>query len=845
MMLNNQPSSPIQHFINRFKTDANIQENISAWEISHKRSGIYDHLPEDLSPELIEGLQSIGIDKLYAHQAHAYYELNQGHHVVIATGTASGKTLCYQLPILDRIIKIPETTALFVFPTKALAYDQYDQIQKLAPVELRDRIAVYDGDTPQHLRGQIRKSAQIILTNPDMLHSGILPHHTIWQRFLTNLSFVVIDEIHVYRGIFGSHLANVIRRLKRIAEFYRAAPQFSLTSATISNPLEHAENLIEAPAVIIDQNGAPQGDRHFLLYNPPWLNQELGIRRGALSEASWITGQCIEDNIQTLMFAQTRRAVEIGVRHLQDQHHQYAGAIFGYRSGYLAADRRKIELALKNGSARAVVSTNALELGIDIGSMDAVVIVGYPGTIAATRQQAGRAGRKLLPSLSIFVASARPLDQFLVRHPDYLLERPTEKALINPNNPVILLQHLRCALFELSFAENDNFGALEWPKIAPFFDLFAQLREAHFSNGKYFWTADQYVSQGVSLRTTTPEVILLQTEFLGKYSTIGEVDAASATWMVHPQAVYLHQGQSYLVESLNFEQGSAILQPFHGDYYTETISQVDIEKLSETQTSIESHASHHLGEVKVTTQVVGFRKIRWTTNEHLAAEPLEMPASELRTVGYWLTIAPDIVRQLEDLNLWTGAPINYGPNWETQNKLARARDRYTCQNCGAHGPNVQLHVHHKIPFRQWPSYEQANRLDNLVTLCPVCHKKAEGMVKMRSGLAGLGYSLSQLAPLFIMCDTNDLGSHVDAQSPLSDGQPSVVIYDQVPAGIGLCDELYKIHDQLIQSALDLVTGCDCQDGCPACVGAAGEMGSGGKSETIALLQLLNGKPVLL
>ncbi len=837
--------NPIQNFIARFRTDPAIQENITAWSVSHARPGEWASFPTALDGDLCQSLQRLGIDQLYSHQAQAYQAMADGHNIVVATGTASGKTLCYQLPILDRIQKVPGATALMIFPTKALAYDQFDQLRKIAPKWLLPNIAVYDGDTPQHARAQLRKQAQILLTNPDMLHSGILPHHTIWERFLRNLSFVVVDEIHVYRGIFGSHVTNVLRRLKRIASFYGSTPQFALTSATISNPLEHAENLIEAPAEIIDENGAPQGDRNLILYNPPWLNQELGIRRGALSEATWLAGQCLDQNIQTLMFAQTRRAVELGVKYLQDTHHNVAESIFGYRSGYLAADRRKIEQSLKDGTARIVASTNALELGIDIGSMDAVIIVGYPGTIAATRQQAGRAGRKLQPSISIFVASARPLDQFLVRHPDYLLERPTENALINPNNPVILLQHLRCALFELPFHENEPFGALEWSLLAPFFDLFVELHEAHFANQRYYWTADQYISQSVSLRTTSPETILLQTESLGKQTTIGEVDSASATWMVHPQAVYLHQGQSYLVVDLDLEKGSALLQPFHGDYYTETISQVEIEKINALQTVQDSTAAHALGEIQVTTQVVGFRKIRWTTNEHLTVEPLQMPPSELRTVGYWLTVAPDIVKQLEEINLWTGAPINYGPNWETQNRLARTRDQNTCQNCGAHGAGVILHVHHKIPFRQWPSYEQANRLENLVTLCPVCHRKAEGMVKMRSGLAGLSYSLGQLAPLFIMCDPNDLGNHADPQSPLADGQPTVVIYDRVPAGIGLCDELYKIHARLLAEALELVMGCGCQDGCPACVGAAGELGAGGKSETLALLQLLNGKSVLL
>ncbi len=826
-----------------WREDPNIMTNISAWEVAARREAIWQDLPASLAPGLLERMRVKGITRVYSHQAEALSALEEGQNPVISTGTASGKSLCYQLPILNTLLKDPQATALLVYPTKALAYDQYEQFRELAPPGLITKIFVYDGDTAQHLRGQIRKNARVILTNPDMLHMAILPHHTLWEEYLAHLQHVVLDEIHVYRGVFGSHVANVIRRLKRIYSFYGASPQYVLTSATISNPADHARHLIELPTVDIYRNGAPGGERNFLLYNPPLVNEDLGIRRSSLSEGVWITGKLLDYDVQTLMFARTRRSVELGVRYLRENQPAKAKEIVGYRSGYLAADRREIENELKSGTARAVAATNALELGVDIGSMDAVVIVGYPGTIAATRQQAGRAGRKLLPALSVFIASAAPLDQYLVRHPDFLLEKPTEQALINPDNPVILMQHLRCALFELPFSEGSNFGGLPWETVAEYMALFIQTREVHFSNDKYFWVADQYVSQSVSLRTTSPSTILLQTSQDGKVTTIGEVDASSAKWMVHPHAIYLHQAQSYFVEGLDLEKGVASLTQTNTDYFTEPHNEETIEKISEFYSENATMGTRSLGEIEVTTQVVGFRKVRWFSNENLGGEELSMPPDVLRTIAYWLAVDPKAVDVLEELNLWSGTPINYGPNWNRQRDLARERDHYTCQNCGRRENGLQHHVHHKIPFRQWPSYEQANRLENLVTLCPACHKKAEGQVRMRSGLAGLSFALGQLAPLFIMCDPNDLGTHADPQSPLVDGNPAVVLFDRVPAGIGLCEEIYRIHGQLMAAALDLVSACPCQDGCPSCVGVGGEFGSGGKKETLALLNLLNGKSV--
>ena len=840
-----EPELDIQKIIRLWQSDRAIMDNVARWNVESSSLPDWRDIPAGLTPSLLEKLYAAGLVRLYSHQAEALEVLSEGQNPVISTGTASGKSLCYQIPILDMLANPGEGSALLVYPTKALAYDQYEQFRRIASTSDMNKIAVYDGDTPQHARNQIRKQARVILTNPDMLHMAILPHHTSWEAFFRTLRYVVLDEIHIYRGVFGSHVANVVRRIQRLCGFYGADPQFVLTSATISNPAEHAANLIGEPVVSIIRNGAPQGQRNFILYNPPIVNEELGIRRSSLSEGTWLTGKLLDYDIQTLLFAQTRRSVELSVRYLRENQPQLAGKIVGYRSGYLASDRREIEKALKSGTARAAAATNALELGVDIGSMDAAVIVGYPGSLAATRQQAGRAGRKLKPSLSVFVASSAPLDQFLIRHPDYLLDRPTERALINADNPVILMQHLRCALFELAFAEGDSFGSLSWDLIQPYFQVFLQTREVHFANGRYFWVGDQYVSQSVSLRTTSPSTILLQTEEDGKITTIGQVDSSSATWMVHPHAIYLHQAQTYFVEDLDLEKGIARLTPTVSDYYTEPHSEEDIQKMDTFAEEPVTGAGKSLCEIEVTTLVKGFRKVRWFSNENLGGEELSMPPEVLRTVAYWLTIDPAAVQVLEDLNLWRGAPINYGPNWNRQRNLARERDRYQCQNCGLFENGSQHHVHHKIPFRQWPSYEQANRLENLVTLCPACHKQAEGQVRMRSGLAGLSFALGQLAPLFIMCDPKDLGAHSDPQSPIEGGKPVVVLFDRVPAGIGLCEEIYRIHPQLMSGALELVSECSCSDGCPSCVGVGGEFGSGGKKETLALLQLLNGKNVLV
>lgn len=827
-----------------WRADATVAESVASWKIMAAQEAQTESI-DSIAPGLKQILAGQGIQRLYSHQAQAFKLFNAGRNLVVATGTASGKSLCYQLPILAMLQQSHTGSALLLFPTKALTYDQRNGLARMIPAESQILPQVYDGDTPSHLRAAIRKNVRVLLTNPDMLHTAILPHHTLWAEFFRSLRLVVIDEIHIYRGVFGSHIANLIRRLKRICSFYGAAPQFILTSATISNAGEHSQRLIEAPVELIDRDGAPHGERNFILYNPPVVNQDLGIRRSAVSEGVRLAGDLISYDIQTLIFSQTRRQTEIAVRYLRENHAGLAGDIYAYRSGYLPRERREIEQRLKSGEARAVTATNALELGVDIGSMDAVVIVGYPGSVAATRQQSGRAGRKAGKSVSVLVASANPVDQFLVRHPEFVLDRSPEKALINADNPLILLQHVRCAAFELPFREGDPFGRLGWQQLKGYLEALAELGETHFSRDRYFWSADQYPAEMISLRSTAAGRVLLQVEQDDRLTTIGEVDMHSAHWLVHPGAIYMHQASTYLVRSLDLEAKIALLEPVSFDYYTEPRQEIDLKILETYRSEQVPSGMRSLGEVLVSSQLIGYRKIRWYTHEHLGGEEITLPPTQLLTVAYWLTLSETAVKALEAENLWTNTPNNYGPTWRLQRALARRRDNYTCQVCGLCEQGVEHHVHHKIPFRQFTSAEVANQLDNLITLCPNCHKKAEGAVRMRSGLAGLSYVLNQLAPLLIMCDVSDLDAHFDPQSVLVGGAPVLFLYDKVPAGIGLCDEIYQRHEELMQNALDLVENCACQEGCPSCVGVGGENGSGGKRETLALLTLLNGKPLQL
>jgi len=857
--------APIPRLLSRWRADPSVGGNIAATRLIPARQAVYQPIPDDLHPKLKAVLAQQGITSLYSHQAEAYRLAHRGDHVVVVTGTASGKTLGYHLPVLDALLRDPGARALYLFPTKALAQDQ---AAGLAGFQLPVPVAVYDGDTPRRARPNIRKRAQVIISNPDMLHAGILPFHTEFVDFFSQLQFVVLDEMHVYRGVFGSHVANVIRRLQRIARHYGAQPQFMLSTATIANPTELAERLIAAPAIAITQDGAARGAKHFLIYNPPIVDRELGLRRSALHEAVKLADDLLTYNLQTIIFARSRRTVEIVLTYLrqvsaaESENHgatsQPASSqeiIRGYRSGYLPQQRREIEEGLRAGRVRAVVATNALELGIDIGGIKAAILIGYPGTIAAAWQQAGRAGRGRDTALAILVATASPLDQFFAHQPEYLFGRSPEQALINPDNLLILLDHIRCAAFELPFRQGEPFGSLPPEYTQEILDHLVAEGVFHQSGDRYYWMSDQYPARHVSLRTASPENILLQVQQGDTCRTIGEVDLASAIWMAHPGAVYLHEGQTFLVEELDLFQKVARLRGLATDYYTLPTTETEIQLLKQLASSPVVGCEKGYGSLQVTTWVKGFRKIRWHTHEHLGAETLSLPPNELFTTGYWLALGDSTVDALRQQGLWSSDPNRYGPNWEEQRTRARARDGYRCQACGRREDGRAHHVHHKTPFRLYfrqygeGAHRLANRLENLVTLCPPCHRKVETAVRIRSGLAGLAHVLAHLAPLFLMCDVADLGVHSDPQSPITAGQPTagqptagqptVVLYDRVPAGIGLSQRLYEIHDELMLRARQLIETCECSAGCPSCVGPGGENGDAGKPETLALLRALS------
>jgi DEAD/DEAH box helicase domain-containing protein len=849
----------LQSLLDFWKQDEETAPNFFAWRTTPPRPAQTHPFPTDLPALLREALSTRRIASLYSHQLSAWNHARSGRNIILATSTASGKTLAYNLPVLAQMIADPTARALYLFPTKALAQDQLSTLRHLTPDTWNLPPAIYDGDTPQANRPSIRKTARIVLSNPDMLHTGILPHHANWSDFFSNLKFIVIDEAHTYRGVFGSHVANVIRRVKRVAEFYGSKPKFILASATIGNPQELAERLIEEPVELIDNDGSSRGERHFIIYNPPVTDSALGLRKSSLLESVRLGTHLLSHDIQSVVFARTRRTVEMLLTYLHGQAGEVrskkedashfspftSSAIRGYRSGYLPHQRREIEQGLRDGSVKIVVATNALELGIDIGGLGAAILVGYPGTIASARQQAGRAGRGDDPAVSVLVASPNPLDQFLAHHPEYFFERSPEMALVNPNHLLILLEHLRCAMFELPFQKGEGFGSISDELLDEYLEFLVGNQEAHYSNEKYYWMQDQYPAANISLRSASPQRVVLQaTADDGRPTVIGTVDGESALWMIHPGAIYMHEAQQYFVQELDIESHIAHLVPVGLDYYTETQQRSEIQILSLNEQAAIKGCEKSFGEIQVTTQVVGFRKLRWFTNETLGQEPLDLPPSELQTTGYWLTLSETALAHLRDAGSWSNDPNDYGPEWTKVRLAVRKRNQFKCQVCGVVESNREHDVHHKVPFRAFiqngvVNREQANRLENLTTLCNGCHKKVEQNMRIRSGLAGLGFVLGNLAPLFLMCDAGDLGVYSEPAWSAVNGMPSVVLYDHIPAGIGFSERLFELHDELILRAHELVSECACDSGCPSCVGPGGENGYGGKAETLAILKELS------
>ena len=778
-----------------------VQEALAALTAKHRsdevltairqipaREAEYRPIPEWVRPDLAAAYRAKGIEQLYSHQAAAAEFARAGKDFVVVTPTASGKTLCYNLPILNAVIENPDTRALYLFPTKALAQDQLAELHDLA-TRLDDAFGVftYDGDTPGDARKAIRERGHVILSNPDMLHTGILPHHTKWTRLFENLRYIVLDELHTYRGVFGSHLANVLRRLARIAEFYGSRPQFICCSATIANPGELAGQLIEREVGTVEENGAPAAEKLFVFYNPPLVNRNLGIRRSYLNETTRVAKELLARKLQTIVFANSRLHTEVLLTYLRQANPAQPGQaepIRGYRGGYLPGERREIERGLREGRVRGVVATNALELGIDIGSLDACVMSGYAGSIASTWQRAGRAGRRNGTSCAVLVASSAPLDQFIVQHPDYFFGRTPEHAYVQPDNLEILVNHLKCAAFELPSAPEEKFGAVDVQQLC---QRLAEAGYLHRSGGNWHWVQEAYPADTVSLRSVTSDnFIIIDTSSRqdGKPEVIGEVDFSSALTTVHPKAIYIHQGQQYHVDHLDFDERKAYVKPVNVDYYTDAIryTQVRVLEIAEEE-RIAGPAARAHGDVLVRSQVVGFKKIKFFTNENIGDGKLELPENEMHTTAFWITL---------DRSLLESLPF-------------------------------------ALSERQSGIFGLLYALESMATLLLMCDRRDLGTaVGERPASPGIETGVWQ-----------EYSTASDDPARMKEFfEPNLYLYDAYPGGIGFSEPLYCVHELLLGRTRELIVGCPCESGCPSCVGPAGEKSERTKEAALAILERL-------
>jgi len=762
------------------------------------REAQWAEFPDWVRAQLRAAYNAKGVRKLYSHQAAAAETVHCGKNLVVVTPTASGKTLCYNLPVLDAVLTDSDTRALYLFPTKALAQDQLAELHDLNQ-RLQNSFGVftYDGDTPGDARKAIREKSHIVLTNPDMLHTGILPHHTRWTRLFENLKYVVLDELHTYRGVFGSHLCNVLRRLRRIARFYGSEPQFICCSATIANPGELASRLIEAEVEVQSANGAPAAEKTFVFYNPPVVNRALGIRRSYINEASRVSQEFLKHDLQTMVFANSRLHTELILTCLQQANPRLPGhieAIRGYRGGYLPNERREIERGLREGKIRGVVSTSAMELGIDVGSLDAVVMAGYPGSIAATWQRAGRAGRRSGSSCAVLVASSSPLDQFIVRHPDYFFGNTSEHAFIQPDNLEILINHLKCAAFELPIARSEKFGDADLQ------ELCARLGEAgylHRASENYHWTHEAYPADTISLRSVTSDNFVI-IDITGQPLVIGEVDFVSALSTVHEKAIYLHDAEQYHVEHLDFKERKAYVKRVDVDYYTDAIryTQVRVLEIAESAPSQPSGTagSRSHGDVLVRSQIVGFKKIKFFTNENIGSGKLELPENEMHTTSYWITLE----RSLIDL------------------------------------------LPYSISERQSGMFGLLYALKSVAAFLLMCDERDLGTaIGERPPAADCHPSVMPSEP------GSGEAQELDAESPAGwrDSQkeffePNLYLFDAYPGGIGFSEPLFRAHELLIHKTRSLTQACPCKAGCPSCVGPAGELAPHAKEAALAILDRL-------
>ncbi|HYM16095.1 MAG TPA: DEAD/DEAH box helicase [Dehalococcoidia bacterium] len=631
---------PLERALDALRTDLDLAPGFVAWRELPELPPRYAQFPLATDPRLVDALARRNIDRLYTHQAQALAAVLQRQSVVVVTPTASGKTLCYNLPVLQRILDDPEARALYLFPTKALAQDQMQELHALiGDLAVPIRTFTYDGDTPGDARRKVREAGHVVVTNPDMLHTAILPHHTKWVKLFENLRFVVIDELHQYRGVFGSHVANVIRRLRRVCRFYGSDPLFICCSATIANPRQLAERIVGGPVALVDDNGAPRGRKVVAVYNPPVVNRELGIRQSSVNAARAIGAKLLQAGVQTIVFAPSRVRVELLLRYLRESLKQRVGdppKVEGYRGGYLPNERRAVERGLRDGRIRGVVATNALELGIDIGTLDAAVLTGFPGTLASAWQQIGRAGRRHGLSFSVLVASSSPLNQYVAANPGYLFDTSPEAGLVDPDNLLVRISHMKCAAFELPFEDGEPYG----PDAAELLDLLADEGVLMKAGGRYHWMTDVFPAESVSLRSAAIDNFVV-IEQGPKPRVIGEVDRPAAPLLIHDEAIYMHGGAQYHVDRLDWHEKKAYVRKVDVDYYTDANLAVDLEVLESFERAPARGCDVDHGEVAVRDVATIFKKIKLDTHENVGWGRISIPEESRHTTAYWFALSPD------------------------------------------------------------------------------------------------------------------------------------------------------------------------------------------------------------
>ena len=760
------PGSPVRRLAAKLRRK--YRSRITGELLTPAREGRYAELPPELDPRLAKALTDRGVSRLYSHQREAWDGITgERQHTVVVTPTASGKTLCYNLPVLQAALT-EQAKALYLFPTKALSQDQVAELMELNEAgELGIRAYTFDGDTPGDARKAVRTRGDIVVTNPDMLHQGVLPHHTKWAQFFENLRYVVIDEMHTYRGVFGSHMANVIRRLRRVCRFYGADPVFVLCSATIANPAELAGRLLGSEVHAITESGAPTGEKHLLLWNPPVINADLGIRASARSQATRIARMSVRARLKTIVFAQSRLMVEVLTKYLKDVFDpdpRKPSRVSAYRGGYLPLQRRQTEKALRASHIDCVIATSALELGVDIGGLDVCVLNGYPGTIAATWQRLGRAGRRNRPALGVLVASSQPLDQYIIRNPDFFLGASPGHARIDPDQLLILLDHVRCAAFELPFREGDRFGEQDLGELLAYLEEQGVL---HREQDTWHWTEDSYPAQSVSLRSVAEGNFLVVDRDQGGRQVIAEVDYSSAAETLYEGAIYMIQAAPYQVEELDWTGRKAYVRPTRVDYYTDAIdySRLRILEAFERVHAGEAQTAH--GEVHLVRRIPGYKKIRYYSHENIGYGNINLPDQEMHTTAVWWQLSAEA--------LAAAFPSRQ-----------QALDGFL---------GAAYAMHHVASLRVMSEPQDLGRA--------VGDGDARWFATVGAGGRG------QIRTL----DGAERDPEAEARF-----QPAVFLYDNYPGGVGLSAPLYERRQEVVQGALQLIEACDCSHGCPACVG---------------------------